>query len=376
MKKTKIIAVLLVVLMASAAFMSGCGGAQELAATVGDREITVQQLETSYFNASSYASYYGYSLDTDEGIASFVEYLLDGLVTSEMKIYQAKLAGVTLSDEEEASAKETAQSNYDDTYQSFIDQATKAGASNVEAYAKTLFTDALVSNKTTIRKLKASMLEQAEDNLLINKHQEQILDGVELTDEELLEKYDEELASQKELFDETPSMYFTYESYAAYGYYAPPIYVPDGFFRVRQILVADEATALEVKEKIDAGEDFEKLLAEYNTDPGMTSEDYKDGYLIGEGANYVDEFLGAALALENDGDVSAPVESDYGWHIIKRVSTESAHDIPYADVQETLDAYLQTQYQTDYYQGIVDGWIADESLVVTYPENYASVGIN
>ncbi|HRX59175.1 MAG TPA: peptidylprolyl isomerase [Eubacteriales bacterium] len=376
MKKTKVIAVLLVVLMAAAVFMSGCGSAQVLAATVGDREITVQQLETSYSNASSYASYYGYSLDTDEGIASFVEYLLDGLVTSEMKIYQAKLAGVTLTDEEEASAEETAQSNYDDTYQSFIDQATSAGASNVNAYAKTLFTDALVSNNTTVRKLKASMLEQAEDDLLVSKHEEQLLDGVELTSEELLEKYDEELASQKELFDETPSMYFTYESYASYGYYAPPLYVPDGFFRVRQILVDDEATALEVKEKLDAGEDFETLLAEYNTDPGMDSDEYADGYLVGDGANYVDEFLDAALALENDGDVSDPVESDYGWHIIKRVSTESAHEIPYADVQETLDAYLQTQYQTDYYQDIVDGWVADESLVTTYPENYASVGLD
>jgi parvulin-like peptidyl-prolyl isomerase len=374
MKKNKIIAMILIVTMALAAFMGGCGSAKVLAATVGDREITVQQLETSYYNAASYASYSGFSLDTEEGVSEFVDYLLDNLITSQMKAYQAKLAGVTLTEEEESSAKETAQTNYDEAYQSFIDQAGEAGASDVEAYAKTLFTDALVSNGTTVKKLKASMLEEAENELLESKHKEQLLDGVELTSDELAAKYDEEIETQKELFDSDPSQYFTYEAYASYGYYATPVYVPDGFFRVRQILVDDEESANQIKERLDAGEDFETLLKEYNTDPGMDSEDYADGYLIGEGANYVEEFLDAALALEDDGDVSEPVQSDYGWHIIKRVSTESAHEIPYQDVKDTLDAYFQAQYQTQYYQDIVDGWVADESLVTRFPENYASVG--
>jgi len=374
MMKKKLIAVLLVCVLAFAVVLSGCGSSEVLAATVGDREVTLTQLENAYSNSESYASYYGYSLDTDEGIGEFVDYLMDGLVTSEMKVYQAKLAGITLTDEEEASAEETAQSNYDDTYQSFLDQSESAGASNVKAYANTLFTDALVQNHTTVKKLKASMLEDAENDILVADHKAQLIEGVEMTDEELTQAYEDELASQKELFTSDPSQYFTYESYSAYGYYAPPLYVPDGFFRVRQILVDDEETALLVKQKLDEGEDFETLLKEYNTDPGMDSEDYADGYLVGEGASYVDEFLDAALALENDGDISNPVESDYGWHIIKRVSTESAHDIPYDEVKDTLDDYLQSNYKEQYYSDIVDGWVADDTLVTLYPENYASVG--
>jgi len=374
MMKKKLIAVLLVCVLAFAVVLSGCGSSEVLAATVGDREVTLTQLENAYSNSESYASYYGYSLDTDEGIGEFVDYLMDGLVTSEMKVYQAKLAGITLTDEEEASAEETAQSNYDDTYQSFLDQSESAGASNVKAYANTLFTDALVQNHTTVKKLKASMLEDAENDILVADHKAQLIEGVEMTDEELTQAYEDELASQKELFTSDPSQYFTYESYSAYGYYAPPLYVPDGFFRVRQILVDDEETALLVKQKLDEGEDFETLLKEYNTDPGMDSEDYADGYLVGEGASYVDEFLDAALALENDGDISNPVESDYGWHIIKRVSTESAHDIPYDEVKDTLDDYLQSNYKEQDYSDIVDGWVADDTLVTLYPENYASVG--
>lgn len=374
MRKKKLTAVLLVCVLVFAVALSGCGSSATLAATVGDREITVTQLENAYSNSSSYASYYGYSLDTDEGIGEFVDYLLDGLITSDMKVYQAKLAGLTLTEEEEASAEETAQSNYDDTFQTFLDKAESAGASNVKAYANTLFTDALVQTHMTVKKLKAEMLEDAENDILIANHKAQLIENVEMTDEELTQAYEDELASQTELFTSDPTQYFTYETYSAYGYYAPPLYVPDGFFRVRQILVDDEATALLIKEKLDAGEDFETLLAEYNTDPGMDSEAYADGYLVGEGAGYVDEFLNAALALENDGDVSDPVESDYGWHIIKRVSTESAHDVPYDDVKDALNEYLQANYKEQYYSDIVDGWVADDSLVTRYPENYASVG--
>ncbi|MEN6340591.1 MAG: peptidylprolyl isomerase [Clostridiaceae bacterium] len=374
MNKKRLIALLLVCLLALATVMGGCAKKETLAATVGDREITLRQLENSYTNSSDYASYSGFSLDTDEGIASYVDYLLDNLISSNMKIYQAKLAGITLTDEEIAAAKEAAQASYDDTYQSFVDQATEAGASSVNAYAKSLFTDALISNGTTVKKLKASLLEDEENDTLVSKHKTQLLEGVALTDEELTQKYTDELAAQKELFDSDPTQYFTYEQYSSYGYYAPPLYVPDGFFRVRQILVADEATALLVKEKLDAGEDFETLLKEYNTDPGMDNEAYADGYLVGTGASFVEEFLNAALALENDGDVSDPVESDYGWHIIKRVSTESAHEIAYADIKETVDAYFQSAYQAQYYQDIVDAWVADETLVTRYPDNYATVG--
>ena len=374
MMKKKVVSILLVCALLLTMGFAGCAKQETLAAKAGDREITLQQLENSYSNSSSYASYSGYSLDTDEGIAAYVEYLLDNLIASNMKIYQAKLAGITLTDEEIAAAKESGQSNYDDTYQSFIDQATSAGASNVDAYAKTLFTNALVQNHTTVNKLKASMLEDAENETLVAKHKTALLEGVALTDDELLQKYNDELAAQKTLFDSDPSQYFTYETYSAYGYYAPPLYIPEGFFRVRQILVADEATALLIKEKLDAGEDFEALLAEYNTDPGMENEAYADGYLVGTGANFVESFLTASLALENDGDVSNPVQSDYGWHIIKRVSTEPAHEIAYEDIKESANAYFEAAYLTQYYQDIVDGWVADETLVTRYPENYASVG--
>ena len=62
---------------------TGCAKQEVLAAKVGDREITLTQLENSYTNSSAYASYSGYSLDTDEGIAKYVDYLLDNLIAQQ-----------------------------------------------------------------------------------------------------------------------------------------------------------------------------------------------------------------------------------------------------------------------------------------------------
>lgn len=374
MKHKTLVTVLLVLALAMSALLGGCQSKDALAATIGDREITVQQLKTAYASGIDYASYYGYDTSTAEGKTSYRDYMLDSLIATSMKVYQAKLAGITLTADEQTAAEQTAQKNYDDTFQSFVDQATEAGASNPEAYAKTLFTNALVSNKTTVSKLKATMLTDAEENTLISKHKEALLQGISLSEDELAQKYTDELTAQKEAFTTDPSLYFSYESYSTYGYSAIPLFVPEGFFRVRQILVADEATAALVKQKIDAGEDFEALLKEYNTDPGMQDEANAAGYLVGTGASYVESFLNAALALAKDGDVSAPVQSDYGWHIIKRVSTEASHEIPYADVKGQLDAYEQTLYQNQYYSDLVAGWVADKTLVTKYPDNYASIG--
>lgn len=84
--------------------------------------------------------------------------------------------------------------------------------------------------------------------------------------------------------------------------------------KASHILVADEKTANEVKSKLDAGGKFEDLAKEYSTDPG--SKD-KGGDLdwFGQGA-MVKEFEDAAYALKVN-EISAPVESQHGWHVIK-----------------------------------------------------------
>ena len=88
----------------------------------------------------------------------------------------------------------------------------------------------------------------------------------------------------------------------------------DNYVRAKHILVDDEATAEKVLAKIAAGEDFDALVKEYGKDPGM--EGNAEGYTFSYG-EMVKSFEEAAFALEI-GEISTPVESDFGYHIIKR----------------------------------------------------------
>ena len=143
MKQGKFLALALVIALVLTTVLTGCGS-NKLAAKVGDREIPVSELENFYNNSASYAPYYGYALDSVESVETFQDYLLDTLISSRMAAYQARQAGITLTDEEEQQAKTTAQESYDSTYQSFVDAAEKSGSSDVHAYAQKIFTEALV----------------------------------------------------------------------------------------------------------------------------------------------------------------------------------------------------------------------------------------
>jgi foldase protein PrsA len=84
--------------------------------------------------------------------------------------------------------------------------------------------------------------------------------------------------------------------------------------RASHILVEDEATANEVKKKLDEGASFEELVTEYSTDTGTVPN---GGDLDYFGTGVMDPaFEEAAYALEV-GEISDPVQSQFGFHIIK-----------------------------------------------------------
>ncbi len=73
------------------------------------------------------------------------------------------------------------------------------------------------------------------------------------------------------------------------------------------------ATAQTVAELAKSGTDFDQLVEQYNKDPGATSA----GYTFTKG-DMVDEFEAAAFALGLN-EVSDPVKTTYGYHVIKRI---------------------------------------------------------
>ena len=106
------------------------------------------------------------------------------------------------------------------------------------------------------------------------------------------------------------------------------------------------AIAEEVLAKAKNGEDFDELIAEYNEDPGETPNDdgKYDGYLFTTG-EMVEEFETAAFALGID-EISDIVETDYGYHIIKRVDISDKYlEDNIVDIMMTNDTYYQ-KYST------------------------------
>lgn len=103
---------------------------------------------------------------------------------------------------------------------------------------------------------------------------------------------------------------------------------------------ADEAAVAPAKKKAEdlvkrlrAGEDFAKLAKEYSDDPGSAAEGGDLG-LFGKGM-MVPEFEAATFALKKD-EISDPVRSPFGFHIIQVTEIQPAKTPELAEVREQL----------------------------------------
>jgi len=118
--------------------------------------------------------------------------------------------------------------------------------------------------------------------------------------------------------------------------------------KASHILVEDEETAKEVKKKLDEGGDFEELSNEYSTDEVAKAEGGDLGWIESGDANWDADFLEGAFALEK-GQISEPVKSQFGYHIIKVTDKKEAKEATYEDVKDTVkEALLEEKISANY----------------------------
>lgn len=119
---------------------------------------------------------------------------------------------------------------------------------------------------------------------------------------------------------------------------------PEEELNARHILVEDEAVAKTVAERIKKGEDFAKIAAELSKDPGSGKEGGSLGWFSKD--RMVPEFAEAAFKLKK-GEVSEPVKSQFGWHVIKLEDRRTKPLPDFASVKPQIDQYLERKAQQD-----------------------------
>ncbi|MGV3632351.1 MAG: peptidylprolyl isomerase [Bacteroidota bacterium] len=110
--------------------------------------------------------------------------------------------------------------------------------------------------------------------------------------------------------------------------------------------------AQEIYDKLQKGENFEQLATMFSDD--FNSAD-KGGVLppFGSGTTtrMLPEFEEAAFALKNDGDISQPVKTQYGYHIIKRIGWKdiAAFEVMKKDLQNKVKRDDRAKKTQDYF---------------------------
>ncbi|MGA9533801.1 MAG: peptidylprolyl isomerase [Anaerolineales bacterium] len=131
----------------------------------------------------------------------------------------------------------------------------------------------------------------------------------------------------------------------------------------RHILVADEATAQEVLDRLDQGDSWEDLAAEYSTDTSNKDQGGDLGW-FGRG-RMVQEFEDAAFAGDV-GEIVGPVETSFGFHLIQVLGHEERELSPDEFEQAVQDAFntWQTEARKEADVTTIDSW---PKLVPTVP---------
>lgn len=119
----------------------------------------------------------------------------------------------------------------------------------------------------------------------------------------------------------------------------------------RHILLASEQEAKDAKKKIDGGKSFAEVAREYSKDAGSAKQGGDLGYFTKD--KMVKEFADAAFAMKK-GDVSAPVKSDFGWHIIKVEDSRKVAPPTFNELKDEIRAKLQEKKLNDYVSGLVN----------------------
>lgn len=298
-------------LLAIAAAWAGCGGLPKSAvAEVNGKVITREDLDRAINEARQQ---YGEESVPAEGTQEYKDYekgIVKRLVDEEILWFEAEKMGITVSAEEVESQFEKAktQAGGEEQLQSILDE-----------------------NNITMERFKEGL----RDNLLFQKiYPEVTKDAPEVTDEQA-----------RAFYDENPDQF-----------QAPEMRT------VSHILVKTPEEAQAVEQRLAAGEDFATVATEVSTDPGSKDNGGSLGQVPTEGSGFVPEFEAAMKQLQA-GEISEPVQSQFGYHIIKVESITPPGMQSFEEVVEDLKMGLMIEAQRKVFEEWLNSVRGDYDIV-------------
>lgn len=115
--------------------------------------------------------------------------------------------------------------------------------------------------------------------------------------------------------------------------------------KIKHILVNDEEEIERARRSVMRSGNFEKVAKEKSIDTASAENGGDLGYVLQE--ELVPEFGDVAFILKV-GEVSKPVKTQYGWHIIKVEDIRPATYLPFEEVKDGLIQRLQEQAIQEY----------------------------
>ena len=366
----KILALLTAVLLLCGAALAESSVAEDtVVATINGQEITVAELENNaqlLYNAGYVETYPDYDAALESMIREAV-----------VKDHLQKAGYLDYSEEELAAFTNDAQAQWDQLVSTYVERYLTEDTEEARATLKTQAEQYFATMGGSVEVLTDDLMY----NAAMEKLQEDLTGGYVPTEEEIQQVFDLYGAQYQAQYENNVGMYEFYTQY--YGYES--WYVPEGYRAVIHILLnvdadvlkaytdaqaaldeaesaedPDEAAIAEAKAaaeaakaaviasrqdviddiyaRLEKGESFQSLIAEYGNDPGMQDEvTLAEGYHVHpESILWDPAFTEGAFqeGMRQPGDVSQPVVGTYGIHILYYlkdvpgglIMTDSIHD--------------------------------------------------
>jgi len=284
-----------------------------------------------------------------------------------------------------------------------IDSTIQSGIDSYADYFRSLYADRedvddlvneAIANYTSMYGIdNGSYRAQLIRNAYLNNAKDALVGDYEPTTADLEEWLTVNGEQQKETFEASPA---ALESY--YGKDSQ-LYMPEGVRCVKSILIGlsqedmDEIKALRsegdnegadalradklagIKEKADEvlamvtaeGADFDAILMEYSDDEGLKADGaLEKGYFVYEGKTSFDQdYVAAAMAIANPGEMTGLVESDFGYFIIYYMFEEDAGLMPLEGgrLEYVRTATIETE-RSNRYDETIEKWKSESEIVI------------